>query len=119
VKLIKEFISETLTDETYFSIAPAILEKLLGMQNDQSFLVREKALSVFRACVEQMEMYKDTSKYHVIVREYLERHLPAWITSFETNLSLNVTTFSGEIFDASVKLTYAIYKVHLSPKMLS
>jgi hypothetical protein len=109
-----EFISETLTDDSYFSIAPATIEKLLEMQNDQSFLVRAKALSVFRACMEQMEMYKDTTAYQKIVREYVEGHIPAWINSFERNLGLNVTAFDGEAFDVSVKSIHAIYKVHLN-----
>jgi hypothetical protein len=106
-----EFISETLTDESYFSIAPAIIQRLLAMQTESSFLVRAKAQSVFRACVEQMEMYKDTSGFQGTVRSFIETAMEPWIGALNQNLAVDITAFSGDEFNAIIKLKYATYKV--------
>jgi hypothetical protein len=109
--LIVEFISETLTDDAYFSIVPPIIARLLEMQMDASFLVRAKAQSVFRACVEQLEMYKDTSVYHTTVRDVIDTAMAPWVASLRGSLAIDMTTLSGETFDEALKLKYASYKV--------
>ena len=111
---ILEFISETLTDESYFTIVPPIVERLLVMQGDERFLVRAKAQSVFRACVEQMEMYKDTSAYQATVRAFMDSAMGPWMESLNQSLGINITTLSGDDFNAAVKLKYATYKVPYS-----
>jgi hypothetical protein len=108
-----EFISETLTDDAYFSIVPPIMERLLQMQSDLSFRVRAKAQSVFRACVEQLEMYKDTSAYQHTVRTCIGAAMGPWIASLNSSLGVLVTGLSGGEFDAALKLKYASYKVCL------
>ena len=106
-----EFISETLTDESYFTIVPPIVERLLAMQGDSNFLVRAKAQSVFRACIEQMEMYKDTSAYQATVRAFIDSAMGPWMQSLNQNLAVDSTTLSKEEFDTAVKLKYSTYKV--------
>jgi hypothetical protein len=81
------------------------------MQSDPSFLVRAKAQSVFRACMEQMEMYKDTSAYQKTVRTYVENALGPWIQALQQSLTIDVRHLAGDDFDAAVKLTHATYKV--------
>jgi hypothetical protein len=108
-----EFISETLTDDSYFSIVPPIVERLLAMQEHPSLLVRAKAQSVFRACIEQMEMYKDTSAYQATVKSFVDVTIGPWMTSLNHSLAVNVTTLSGDDFVAAVKLKHATYKVRL------
>lgn len=90
------------------------MERLLQMQSDQSFRVCAKAQSVFRACVEQLEMYKDTSAYRHIVRTCIEAAMGPWVASLNTSLGVSVTGLSGEQFDAALKLKYASYKVNLT-----
>jgi importin-9 len=106
-----EFISETLTDDSYFSIVPPIIERLLAMQSDDSLLVRAKAQSVFRACVEQMEMYKDTSAYQATVEAYIDSVMGPWVTSLLQGVGVDLMSLSGENYDGAIKLTHAIYKV--------
>ena len=79
------------------------------MQSHSSYLLRAKALSVFRACMEQMEMYKDTSAYQGIVKEYIQRHLTPWILALQTNISVDLTS-TDDCTDI-VKLVHACYKV--------
>jgi len=73
--------------------------------------LRSKALSVFRACIEQMEMYKDTSAYKDAVRSYIDSSLQPWIEALDRNLAEDLTSLKEEEYDAGVKLTYATYKV--------
>ncbi len=80
------------------------------MQSGPS-LIRSKALSVFRACIEQMEMYKDTTAYKDTVRSYINSSLQPWIEALNANLGLDLSSLSGEEYGAGVKLTYASYKV--------
>lgn len=93
---------------------PPIVERLRVMQSDPSLLVRAKAQSVFRACMEQMEMYKDTSAYQKTVRTYIDGALGPWIEALKQSLMIDVTGLRGDEFDAAVKLKYATYKVTLS-----
>ena len=93
---------------------PPIVERLRVMQKDPSLLVRAKAQSVFRACMEQMEMYKDTSAYQKTVRAYIDGSLGPWIEALKQSLMIDVTGLRGDEFDAAVKLEYATYKVALS-----
>jgi hypothetical protein len=102
-----EFISETLTDDSYFTIVPPIIERLLQMQSHPSFSVRAKALSVFRACIEQMEMYKDTNTYRQTVYSFIESIVDPWIHALDGNLRINVDHFDETV----VRLTHATYKV--------
>ena len=106
-----EFISETLTDDTYFAIVPPITHRLLAMQQDTNPLIRAKAQSVFRACIEQLEMYKDTTVYRDTVRQFIESALPAWADALNTNLQLDLTIMGGEDIQAALKLKFATYKV--------
>jgi hypothetical protein len=115
--LTVEFISETLTDESYFTVAPPIMHRLLTMQSGPP-LLRSKALSVFRACIEQMEMYKDTSAYKDAVRSYVDSSLQPWIEALNRNLAVDITTAVGDEYDAVVKLTYATYKVSFRPTFI-
>jgi hypothetical protein len=94
---------------------PPINDRLLAMQYDPSLLVRAKAQSVFRSCMEQMEMYKDTTTYQATVRSYIETAMGPWITALNQNLAIDVTTLSGDDYDAAVKLIYATFKVLPSP----
>jgi hypothetical protein len=109
--LIWEFLSETLTDESYFTVVPPITERLLSMQSDAGLLVRAKALSVFRACMEQMEMYKDTSAYRENVKRFIDGAMGPWVAALNKNLGVDITTVSDEDYNAAVKLTHATYKV--------
>jgi len=89
------------------------MEHLLVMQSDKSLLVRAKAQSVFRACIEQMEMYKDTKAYQDVVRRYIDDEMGPWVAALLQNLSLDVTSLSGHDYDAAMKLNHANYKVQL------
>src|SRR5947207_12433106 len=89
------------------------MQRLLSMQSDSSFLVRAKAQSVFRACVEQMEMYKYTTVFQGTVRSFIESAMEPWMTALNDNLGVDITTFSGDEFNAVIKLKYATYKVVL------
>ena len=83
------------------------------MQSDSSFFVRAKAQSVFRACIEQMEMYKDTGAYQATVRTFIESAMGLWMTSLKDNLASNVKMLSDEDFNAAIKLNYSTFKVCL------
>jgi hypothetical protein len=100
-----------LTDDGYFSIVPPIMERLLSMQNDPSMRVRAKAQSVFRACVEQMEMYKDTSAYQGAVRTVVEAAMGPWLASLNQSFAMDVTALSGNEYTDAVKLIRSSYKV--------
>src|SRR5947207_15004179 len=89
------------------------MQRLLSMQSDSSFLVRAKAQSVFRACVEQMEMYKYTTVFQGTVRSFIESAMEPWMTALNGNLGVDIRTFSGDEFNAVIKLKYATYKVVL------
>jgi hypothetical protein len=102
-----EFISETLTDDSYFSVVPAILSRLLDMQSDHSFLVRAKALSVYRACIEQMEMYKDIKAHRTDIFSYVDSALGPWVLAINQNLSAGENGVSED----TVKLANACRKV--------
>ena len=81
------------------------------MQSDAGLLVRAKALSVFRACMEQMEMYKDTSAYRENVKRFIDGAMGPWVAALNKNLGVDITTVSDEDYNAAVKLTHATYKV--------
>ena len=81
------------------------------MQSNPSLLVRAKAQSVFRACIEQMEMYKEMSAYRDTVTAYIKSVMGPWVTSFNESLGLDITKLSGDDYNGAVKLQYAIYKV--------
>src|SRR5277367_3728832 len=81
------------------------------MQEDAGLLVRAKALSVFRACMEQMEMYKDTSAYRENVKRFIDGAMGPWVAALNKNLGVDITTVSEEDYNAVVKLTHATYKV--------
>lgn len=87
------------------------MERLLGMQMDHNFLVRAKAQSVFRACVEQLEMYKDTTMFQSTVKNVIDAAMGPWMTSLKQSLAIDVLTLSGDIFDAALKLKHATFKV--------
>jgi hypothetical protein len=106
-----EFISETLTDESYFTIAPPIIHRLLTMQTNPSPLIRAKAQSVFRACVEQLEMYKDTSAYQAATRILVEEIMGPWLEALNRHLGTDVTGLSGDEYRHAIKLIGSTYKV--------
>jgi len=82
------------------------------MQAEAGLLVRAKALSVFRACMEQMEMYKDTNVYRGNVKRFVDGAMGPWVAALNGNLSIDITTLSDEDYNATVKLTHAAYKVY-------
>ena len=83
------------------------------MQDDGHLLVREKALSVLRACMEQMEMYKDTSAYRESVKRFIDGAMRPWVAALNKNLAVDITTLSDQDYNDAVKLTHATYKVCL------
>ena len=87
------------------------MQRLLSMQSDSSFLVRAKAQSVFRACVEQMEMYKDTEMYQDAVRSFIESAMGPWMDRLNQNLNVDVASLAGDEFNNAVKLKYGTHKV--------
>jgi hypothetical protein len=113
--LMGEFTSETLTDESYFAVAPPIIHRLLAMQNNPSLLIRAKAQSVFRACVEQLEMYKDTSTYQAATRSLVEEIMGSWVKVLNHHLGTDVTGLSGDDYRHATKLVASTYKVLPSP----
>ena len=81
------------------------------MQEEGGLRVRAKALSVFRACMEQMEMYKDTSAYRANVKRFVDGAMGPWVTALNTDLTIDITTLSDDDYNAAIKLTHATYKV--------
>ena len=81
------------------------------MQSNPSLLIRAKAQSVFRACIEQMEMYKDTTAYGETVHTYIKSVVGPWMTSLNECLGVDITSLPGDDYDGAVKLKYATYKV--------
>lgn len=81
------------------------------MQEEGGLLVRAKALSVFRACMEQMEMYKDTSAYRENVKRFVDGAMGPWVAALNRDLAVDITTLSDEHYNTAVKLTHATYKV--------
>lgn len=68
--------------------------------------------------MEQMEMYKDTTAYQATVRSYIETAMGPWVTALNQNLAVDITTLSGDDYDAAVKLAHATFKVLLPPMLL-
>jgi len=87
------------------------MERLLAMQNDSSMLVRAKAQSVFRACVEQIEMYKDTTAYTNAVRTIVDAAMGPWLVSLNQSLGTDVAALSGQKYSDAVKLIRSTHKV--------
>ena len=90
------------------------MERLLAMQNDSSMLVRAKAQSVFRACVEQMEMYKDTGAYTNAVQTVVDAAMGPWLVSLNRSLGTDVSALSGQEYTDAVKLVRSTHKVLIS-----
>ena len=78
-------------------------------------LVRAKAQSVFRACVEQMEMYKDTSAYTNAVRTVVDAAMAPWLVSLNQSLGTDVAALSGQQYSDAVKLIRSTHKVSSHP----
>jgi hypothetical protein len=107
LRILREFISETLTDDHYFTVVSPIMERLLKMQSSPSFRLRAKALSVFRACIEQMEMYSNMDTYVEIETAFIESGVDRWIVALDLNLQNRPNHFD----ELAVRLTHATCKV--------
>lgn len=68
---------------------------------------------MFRSCMEQMEMYKDTSAYRENVKRFIDGAMGPRVAALNKNLAVDIATLSVKDYNAAVKLTHATYKVWL------
>jgi len=68
---------------------------------------------VFRSCMEQMEMYKDTSAYRENVKRFIDGAMGPRVAALNKNLAVDIATLSVKDYNAAVKFTHATYKVWL------
>ncbi|BFZ62592.1 hypothetical protein YB2330_003693 [Saitoella coloradoensis] len=104
--ILKEFVDEGLAEDQFFGVAPDLVQTLYGIMSTEHVdnTSKSKAVSIFRSCVDLLEMFKDT--HAEPIRVFADRSLPPWLEVFCQAVSLPVADPSNpeEVNESLVEL---------------
>ncbi|KTW30855.1 hypothetical protein T552_00566 [Pneumocystis carinii B80] len=113
LKVLKELIDNALTSEHFFSISLHLTKFLYGIciNESYSFRTRAQSLSVFKSCLDSLEMIKDI---HLdIINSFAIETLDSWMNLFITIISKNIMkTLNYDFILFKLNVIKVLYKLH-------
>ncbi|EMR11259.1 hypothetical protein PNEG_00290 [Pneumocystis murina B123] len=113
LKVLKELIDNALTSEHFFSISLCLTRFLYEISINElySFRTRAQSLSVFKSCLDSLEMIKDI--HPEIINSFAIETLDSWMNLFITIISKNIMkTLNYDFILFKLNVIKILYKLH-------
>ncbi|KAF8461363.1 armadillo-type protein [Kalaharituber pfeilii] len=110
LRVLSDIIEDSFSDEQFFAVAKQLVRVLYetACTDSRPYNLRAIAVSVFRSCLEILEMVK--SDYEQEVKNFLSEALTAWVPYFVEVLDLPLLQANEQLFQGIVTLKIQVVR---------